>query len=268
LGLSSTLCSRICAGWTRWGRSIKQGTTRSSCCVDGAPAGFHNGDGSELRRRGRERGGSERGVSSAVGGRREELGHIYREREGRGRDGRSVGGHQWRSSTEGGNDSIEVPFTQERNGCIEVSWRRTAQTTRSPGSDTVGSWRLCSVEVAALRLRVRSVGSLPGAGAFGAGRSAPRAGPRHLGRVLLDVAGTGTCAGSAARLLARARCRWAQSAVRSRLLAGRSGRAGGAERQGAHASGRGEPGWRRLKGRRGAARVRKGIGRATVCCWA
>lgn len=29
--------------------------------------------------------------------------------------------HQWHSSIEGGNDSIEVPFTQERNGSIQVS---------------------------------------------------------------------------------------------------------------------------------------------------
>jgi hypothetical protein len=60
------------------------------CCADGAPAGNADGehelrrgstDGSdsEHRRRGRERGGSERGIST-VGGRREELGHIYRER--------------------------------------------------------------------------------------------------------------------------------------------------------------------------------------------
>jgi hypothetical protein len=46
----------------------------------------------------------------------------------------------------------------------------------------------------------------------------------HLGRAQLGVAGTGACAGSAARLPAWARCRWAQSAARSRLLAWRSGR--------------------------------------------
>jgi hypothetical protein len=65
-------------------------------------------NGESARERGRARGG---GGSPAVGGRREELGHIYREREGRGRDGQPwlQDGHQWHSwSLNGGRETNEL----------------------------------------------------------------------------------------------------------------------------------------------------------------
>jgi hypothetical protein len=150
---------------------------RPGCCVGGEyelrRVSTNSGDDGELRRRGREREGSERGASSVVGGRREELGVQFIEdgREGERSAGEGEGrpecfmavmnGIHGGEGVMGRNGRVKAPLTpKKRLHSRERRGWRLRSGARCTSSGAVG--RAASVGAPGLRSTAGRVGGAAG----------------------------------------------------------------------------------------------------------